>query len=365
MNLSSMKLVSLRFRIKSLLSSLSLQIRRHFIDILITFAFVTFGGVASYLGAQLIAPVILKLYDVWFDSDTGRVFDQMTSATNLSRLSVHPLFVLIAFPPVKLLEKVLHLNPITSVRIVIAAVAAFWLGTLFTTLRLLGCQRFDAILFSLLGATSASAIFWFTVPETYSFGSLSILLALCFAALTENRLLSPLWYVAVSALTLSITTTNWMFGILVTSVNHRWKQSIQITLNALVVVTLLWVVQKYKLTGSVFFLGEHGEGKYIMVFKSAADYLTVVKSFFSNTLVMPAIQLTESIELPEWPAMNTQSADPGSGSMWGLIAVGLWMALLGLGMWGFFSIKKHTKFRLVLGFSLLGQGYQFKPGQVV
>ncbi len=350
-----MKLVSRIFDFKSLVIFFSRQIRQNLIDILIIFALVTFGGVASYFGAQLIDPVIVKLYDVWFGSDTGRIFDSMTIATNLSRLSVHPLFALIAFPPVKLLEKILHLNPILSVRIVIASVAAFWLGTLFVTLRLLGCQRLDAILFSLLGAASAAAIFWFTVPETYSFGSLSILLALCFAALTENRLFSSLWYVAVSALTLSITITNWMFGILVTSVNHRWKQSLQITLNTLAVVTLLWGVQKYKLTGAVFFLGERGEEKYTKVFNSAGDYLTVIKSFFSNTIVMPAIHLTESSELAEWPNMTPQAADPGSGSIWGFIAVGLWMALLGLGVWGYLSTKKHTKFRLVLGFSLLGQ----------
>ena len=53
--------------------------------------------------------------------------------------------------------------------------------------------------------------------------------------------------------------------------------------------------------------------------------------------------------------MLTQASSPGSGSFWGACAVGLWIALLGLGLWGFFSSKKHTKFRIVLGFSLLGQ----------
>lgn len=36
-------------------------------------------------------------------------------------------------------------------------------------------------------------MFWFVVPETYSFGSLTILLARCFVAVTEHRQLSSLW----------------------------------------------------------------------------------------------------------------------------------------------------------------------------
>jgi len=94
------------------------------------------------------------------------------------------------------------LEPITAVRIVIAAVASLWFSSLFILLRLIGCRQFDAALFSILAATSAAAMFWFVIPETYSFGSLSILLALGLTALAQHRKLSSLWYVVVSALTL-------------------------------------------------------------------------------------------------------------------------------------------------------------------
>jgi hypothetical protein len=53
--------------------------------------------------------------------------------------------------------------------------------------------------------------------------------------------------------------------------------------------------------------------------------------------------------------MTTQASIPGSGSLWGTIAVVLWTALLGLGLWGLFSVKQHPKLRLVLGLTLLGQ----------
>ncbi len=113
-----------------------------------------------------------------------RVFANMTDRwSDHNRIKVHPLFSLLTFPLVYFLNTILGIKAIAAVRIVIAAVASVWLGTLFLLLRLIGCQRFDATLFSLLGATSATAVFWFVVPETYPFGSLSILFALCFVAL--------------------------------------------------------------------------------------------------------------------------------------------------------------------------------------
>jgi len=62
-----------------------------------------------------------------------------------------------------------------------------WFSSLFILLRLIGCRQFDAALFSILAATSAAAIFWFVIPETYSFGSLSILLALGLTALAQHQ----------------------------------------------------------------------------------------------------------------------------------------------------------------------------------
>jgi hypothetical protein len=53
--------------------------------------------------------------------------------------------------------------------------------------------------------------------------------------------------------------------------------------------------------------------------------------------------------------MSVQLSAPGSASIWGNIAVILWIALLSLGIWALFSLKQHQKFRIVLGLSLLGQ----------
>src|SRR4028119_791309 len=165
-------------------------------DILLAVALASVAGFASYQGAQLINPVIVddQSNNVWFEADVSRVFANMTERNSDNyRAKVHPIFTLITFPIVFVIKSALNINPITAVHIAIATVAFLWLGTLFIVLRLIGCNRFDAALFSILAATSAAAMFWFTVPETYSFGSLTLLLALGVVAIAQYQKLSPLW----------------------------------------------------------------------------------------------------------------------------------------------------------------------------
>ena len=153
---------------------------------------------ASYVGSGRINPVInsLEAFDVWFDSDAPRVFDDMVSrlAWNV-RADVHPLFSLFAYPPVYFLRSVFLLDSGVAVRLVIAIVAALWMAALFVLMRCIGLRRYDAVLFSLLGGVSASAMFWFVVPETLSFGSVTILVALIVAAVASRRAISPVWTV--------------------------------------------------------------------------------------------------------------------------------------------------------------------------
>ena len=324
-------------------------------DILIIIGLAITFVLALAYATQLINPILYKEYDVWFEADIGRVFDNMTNRSgNHYRTKVHPLFSLIGYPLVFLL-KFAGLDNITAIRIVILGVACLWISSLYILFRLMGLRRFDCTLFSILGATSAAAVFWFTVPETYSFGSLSILIALGLAAITEYRQVSQVWYVIVSALTLSFTTTNWLLGIVTTAVNHRWKKALQITVNAFALVVILWTVQKVIFKSAVFFLGDREEKKYLLLSGSGGP-LQVLKSFVAHTMVMPAFNIVSNkYKPPHWPILVTQASAPGSGSIWGMVGVVLWTALLGLGVWGFFSTKKHFKLRIVLGIVLLGQ----------
>jgi hypothetical protein len=339
------------------------QARHHWQDILLVAVLATVVGYASYQGAQLINPEIilnLRTQDTWFDGDITRVFTDMAIfEADHGRSDVHPLFSLVTMPFVYLVKSARSLEPITAVRIVLAAFTSLWFSLLFILLRLIGCRRFDATLFSLLAAISAASMFWFTIPETYLFGSLSLLMALVLVALAQYFPLSELWYVLVSAMTLGITVTNWMAGILATIVNHRWKQSLLITLKALGLVTVLVILQKLIFPAfNARFLIPSRTVNYELsdgITSAARMPLISIKCLIFDTIVMPAINLAKNSETPEWPFMTVQLSPPGSGNLWAGIAVVLWIALLSLGVWGLFSIKKHLQLRLALGLTLVGQ----------
>ena len=337
---------------------LGVHARRQQRDILIVVILAGAAAYLSYQGAQLINPIVYdrRTDDIWFQTDIARFLAVATrpDAYEHRTTKVHPLFSLIAYSSVSILRQGLGIEPITAIRLIIAAVASLWISTMFILLRLIGCRRFDATLFSVLTAASASAVFGFVIPDTYSFGSLTILLALVIVVVAQRRKLSPLWYVLVSALTLSITVTNWMAGILATVVNHSWKRVLQITIVVYCLVVTLWVVEKYMFPWAGFFLYDSEKTDFILVPESGGP-LHVTKSFVFHTMVMPSIAVVNYYDRPYWPLMTTQPTLPGSGTLWGMAAVGLWGALLGLGVWALFSVGQHRHLRIMLVLLLLGQ----------
>jgi hypothetical protein len=335
--------------------------RRFRADGLIILILAIMIAIATYLGSQQIPDAIFTDFyaqDTWFGSDIPTVFGNMTSfQSDFGRNNKHPLFPLLVLPPVFIVGKLLQVESVTAVRIVLPFVAAMWIGMLFVLFRLIGCRRLDATLLSLLGGSSAAAIFWLTVPESFSFGSVTILLALVLTALSQHRVFSPIWYVVVGILTVGITITNWMAGLLATIVNYRWKKALQITIVTFVVVNILWILQRSisRNAGYPFSLKTFVGEKKFMTGAESGSTLKAIASFFYQTIVMPAVQLSDSAIRPGWAKPMVDTLAPGSGGMWGTIAVVSWTALLVLGIWGFFFTKKHPKLRIVLGLTFLGQ----------
>src|SRR5687768_11212621 len=130
-------------------------------DGLIALVLAIAAGVASYETSKLLPPVLLQTYHVWFESDLARVYDNMADRwSNHYRTKVHPLFSLLTHPLVYAFTKFVGLAPTTAIRILNAVVAGAWLVVLFSIMRLAGCRMFDAVLFSLIAACSAGAVFW-------------------------------------------------------------------------------------------------------------------------------------------------------------------------------------------------------------
>jgi hypothetical protein len=314
----------------------------------------------SYEGAQLLDPAVVVedgIYNIWFDADSPRVYATMTdrgSVWHEESSRRHPLFSILTFPIAYTLTKGLGIDRLNSVRLVVALGAFLWTIALYVVLRLIVSKRLDAVVFTLLAMASAGAMFWFIIPETFPFGSVTVLLALGVLAVAQCYRLSSAWYVAASAVSLSVTVTNWMAGILAIIVTHDWKRSFQMTINAFSIVVLVWCVQKFLFPTSIFFVGGSNVDDHIFLPESGGP-LRVLSSLVFHTMIMPAIGTTYWPATMNLPVMTVQPSAPGSGNWWGAAAVLPWAILLSLGLWGLFSIRAHLQFRLVLGLTLLGQ----------
>jgi hypothetical protein len=331
-------------------------------DVLLALTLVLIGGSASHQGSTLIPPILLSTYDVWFESDLARIYDNMADRwSDHYRTKVHPAFSLLTHPVIFGLKHVGGLDAATSIRTFNAAIAGVWLAVLFVLLRIIGCRPFDAALFAMVAASTAASCFWLLVPETYPLGSLSIISALLLTALAERRLSSEWPFVVVSALTLSFTVTNWMAGLAATFAHFPWRRSLQISVNAFCLVILLWAVQKYLFPSAQFFLGDREETKYALD-PEAGGLFNVARSFFVHSAIMPAFRVAHepgwqvtADHLVAWPKLMTQDAALGSGSRVAWLMTVLWLTLIGFGALGFLMMRTYPCFRFALGTVLLGQ----------
>ena len=78
--------------------------------------------------------------------------------------NVHPAFALFFNP---ILRAVPALSPFNRILVAMSLVTAAWVACLYAILRLVGCRRPDSVLFVALATTSAAALFFSTIPETF------------------------------------------------------------------------------------------------------------------------------------------------------------------------------------------------------
>jgi hypothetical protein len=298
--------------------------------------------------------------DFWFQSDMTRVFYNMTGVESSHyRASVHPLFSLIiyhlGFAVKYVAAAIFHaITDEQTFQLINAAVAGTWMACLYILLRLLTLRRIDATLFSLLGALSAASLFWFSVPETYSFGSLTILLALIVAVVHQRRAVSEGWFVAVSAATLSITVTNWMAGLAATFLSMRIPKAIRVSVLAFAAVYLLWMLEKYLFPSAGSFLHNSEELNYLFREETGGP-VHILISFFSTTVVMPQIELIGKLKRPDWLVLSVQHSFPWRSGVLATMSFCVWLPLLCLGLKQLLFGSIAGRIRLLFAAVLAGQ----------
>jgi hypothetical protein len=221
------------------------------------------------------------------------------------------------------------------------------------------------VVFCLLAGSSAFALFWFTVPETYPWGAVTILGAMLLSAVASHRPVPTGWYFAASVLSLSVTTTNWMAGIFATAARFSWPRTIAAWLKTvrwtavvmvvtLVITLALALVQKEIFPSSRLFIRIGGERAFVMQQQSGGP-LRCWASFFSHTIIMPAVTTAPHVSVVGQTVLRTQLSAPASASPWGKAALGCWVLLLAAGLYALVTLPDLMPLRLTLGLTLLGQ----------
>ena len=340
-------------------------------DVWLVFSLVLFTSFTSFAAAQLVNPIVFKVLDLWFDSDINKRFLGMTDSTySHATFSIHPLYPLFIFLPILKILSIFHLEPITGIRAFISVVSGLLIGTIFILFRLLGYHKIDAAIFSILASITAAARFWFVVPESFLFGGETILLVYCLVTVADYRQLSPYWYMAANVLTVGITITNLMAGIIATILGNRWKQCLKIFVGAFVLFILLATIQKIffptAALRAIFTRGTAEQTDYLYWSSNIYMLLKRYSVFLFHSIVMPSIDIVNS----SWPGssggqvLSIHASALGSGGWWGKVATVTWGGLLALGLYALFSVKQHLRLRLTLG-SRYSDSYYFIPFMVL
>ena len=310
---------------------------------------------SSWSRSELTRTLLPNGDDVWFESDQPRIVADMSDRrSDHYRSEVHPLFSLLTTPVVYVLGTTLHISPVQAIRLVVAATAATWAITLFGLLRLLGLHRLIAVWFAVMGITTAAAVCWFAVPETFALGAIGIMLALIVTALSSSRTVSAAVYTAVSAFTLSVTVTNWMAGIVMAAVALPPRQAIRTSVKALGIVTAAWAVQKVFFRSVRFFVRSTHELKYVEPL-SAYRLWQVIRAFFVHSVLAPQFVIVDAGPYRSIPLKLVTQFSPIPSDPWALAGVFAWLGLLAIGAVAMVRMREHGRTRLSLAVILGGQ----------
>jgi hypothetical protein len=290
--------------------------------------------------------------DVWFEADLPTVADTVLHRwSTQSRNARHPLFPLLATGSAYVLRAA-RLGDRAILALLSALIGAVWVSLFYVTARFVAGRRFDAIVFTLLACSTSSAMFFLIVPETYTFGACTLLVPLALSAVDSRRRWREGWYVAASAVSLSVTSTNWMSGIAAAAVRWPRRRALQITANALCCVIVLWAVQRVIFPSAPFFFGYSNEHRFILPAASGGPG-TIARALFFHTIVMPRLDL---IPEPKWGwVMSVQHSGIASSGLWGAVATLLWGALLAATAFGLLTSSRHRPVGIALGATLIGQ----------
>ena len=321
------------------------------ISLIITVIISVLMGGLTY---HAVKSVPANIYDnAYFGADFERVSANLTDRwSEQSRTKVHPLSAMGLTIPVYVIGWALGVPRWCAMHLLVAVNAAMLAGLLFSILCRTTASLADAILFFLLAGSSAAFWIWLPTPEIFSFGSTTILLVVLMAAVPGIGAKPWSHYVA-GIVSMAITITNWMAGLLYSFVFLGWKRSLSIGLHVFALVTILWGVQKYVFPSATFIIGDKDEIRFL-------NRQGVAKTTF-RFFCAPYASVGPEYKYIEWMARpivrqgDYDDSSPDPRCLLLCISYGAWFLLLAFGVLAMREADVDIRLRVLLAGIVGGQ----------
>lgn len=187
--------------------------------------------------------ILYEEYNIWFGADINRVFSNIANydSINLRRAHLHPIFSLLIFPIVQFL-KFFGISSLGAAYFLVSLSGALVSSLIYITLRYQAIPILSCLLGSFVFLCSGAFIFWWSVIETFPIGAATI--SIVFVMLSMKIRTKWIWILG-TALTLSMTITNWIVGILGAAFTFNRIKAIKILSIGFISVLLLYIVQSF------------------------------------------------------------------------------------------------------------------------
>ncbi|WP_170516053.1 hypothetical protein [Ruegeria atlantica] len=261
---------------------------------------------------------------VWFEADLIRVHPVMLDRyANNYRTNVHPLQAIIMYTPTKALI-VAGLSERLAVFGVLSATAGLWSAALFGGFRGLGLPRFDAIVFTALGAVSSAAIFWMPVPEVHAFAGLTVTIALAFGTMMQRGTIPPILQSISSVIAFSMTITNWMAGILTVLASNSYKRAFRVLVDGFAIATIVFALQTVAFPRAEFFVPRLKTEFAYVLHDLAGGPFEKFRAFFAYSIAIPEVPFLDNPTFPEWMRLSVQFSPVQTVAWVGIAGLVLW-----------------------------------------
>ena len=297
--------------------------------------------------------------DIWFDSDPPLVYDSMTNTNaRWQKTNRHPLFPYLGVIPVKALG-LLGVPERSAVCFLLALGVGLSSALFALTLSLTVRRRLLQVLIQALFLCSSSFLFWSGNCERFAMSSASILATTADAAhISARGRASAVLVVVMSVVSLSITLTNWMFGLLLSLFSFPLKRALRLIVYGLLITAGLWLLQGLFINQREHLLHVDKWNQNFVLHPYAGGLLQRATVVFEHMIVMPSVHhygYSGLLSMDATQLLGVQHSSPGGTGPLGLGLVITWSALFIVGAISWLRRKEKTMFDRFLSLSLLGQ----------